>query len=69
MPCKIMAGQDVMGTSKVNASWLHHNNRRKNKEKPSGRKQPRKKDFDARGNTKKGIHNKVNCYDLIFYSS
>ena len=31
MACKIMAGQDVMGTTKVNASLLHHNNRRKTK--------------------------------------
>uniref|UniRef100_A0A1X7UXJ5 SWIM-type domain-containing protein n=1 Tax=Amphimedon queenslandica TaxID=400682 RepID=A0A1X7UXJ5_AMPQE len=47
MACKVMAGQDVSGTAKCNASLLHHNNRKQNKEKPSGRKQLRKKDFNV----------------------
>ena len=54
MACKVMAGQDVSGTAKCNASLLHQNNRKKNKEKPSGRKQPRKKDFNV-SCIKKGI--------------
>ena len=54
MACKIMVGEEFEGTKKANAALLHQSNRRKTKEKPSGRKQPRKKDFDN-DTTRKGI--------------
>ena len=49
MACKLMLGQnaaDIEDSTKPNASLLHRTNRRKNKERPAGRKQPRRNDFD-----------------------
>ena len=52
MACKIMSGQDVRDFtfSKPNMSTLQQRVRKKNKEKPSGRKPPRKNDFSAQRN-------------------
>lgn len=43
--CKLMIGQDVDDNIKPNMTLLNQKIRRKNKEKPSGRKPPRKNDF------------------------
>uniref|UniRef100_A0A1X7UY89 Uncharacterized protein n=1 Tax=Amphimedon queenslandica TaxID=400682 RepID=A0A1X7UY89_AMPQE len=51
-----MVGEEVEGTTKANAALLHQSNRRKTKKKPSGRKQPRIKDFDN-DTTRKGLVN------------
>ena len=45
--CKLKIGQDVDETTKPNMTILGQKIRRKNKEKPSGRKCPRKKDFNS----------------------
>ena len=52
LACKIMSGQDVRDFtfSKPNMSTLQQCVRKKNKEKPSGRKPPRKNDFSAQRN-------------------
>ena len=51
MACKIMLGQNVQDFTSPNMTLLHQSNRRKHKERPSGRKAPRKNDFH-RGNIK-----------------
>ena len=45
--CKLKIGQDVDENTKPNMTMLSQKIRRKNKEKPSGRKCPRKKDFNC----------------------
>lgn len=42
-----MIGQNIDAVSKPNMTSLQQKSRRKNKEKPSGRKAPRVKDFNA----------------------
>jgi len=43
--CKLMIGQDVNDDAKPNTTLLSQKVRQKNKEKPSGRKPPRKNDL------------------------
>uniref|UniRef100_A0A1X7UQ97 SWIM-type domain-containing protein n=1 Tax=Amphimedon queenslandica TaxID=400682 RepID=A0A1X7UQ97_AMPQE len=52
LACKIMSGQVAKDFTytKLNMSTLQQRIRKKNKEKPSGRKQPRKNDFFVRRN-------------------
>ena len=45
--CKLMIGQKVDDNTKPNVTLLNQRIRRENKEKPSGRKCPRKKDFNC----------------------
>ena len=45
MACKMMIGQDLHDDTKPNMTLLQQKVRQKNKEKPSGRKAPRKKDY------------------------
>ena len=45
MACKMMIGQDLYDGTKPNMTLLQQKVRQKNKEKPSGRKAPRKKDY------------------------
>ena len=45
MACKMMIGQDLHDDTKPNMTLLQQKDRQKNKEKPSGKKAPRKKDF------------------------
>ena len=45
MACKMMIGQDLHDDTKPNMTLLQQKIRQKNKEKPSGRKAPRKKDY------------------------
>ena len=48
MACKLMIGQEIGELGKPNMTHLNQKIRRKNKEKPSGRKPPQmKKDFDG----------------------
>ena len=54
MACKIMLGLDVVDVGNPNASLLHRTNRRKNKERPAGRKLPRKNDFECDKNCIEG---------------
>lgn len=60
MACRLMIGQTVEHIQKPNMSLLLEQNRRKNKEKPSGRKRPRKEDVDTTTD-ESGI--------IIYYSS
>ena len=46
LECKIMIGQNVDAVSNPNMTLLQQKSRRKNKEKPSGRKTPRLKDYN-----------------------
>ena len=45
MACNMMIGQDLCDDTKPNMTLLQQKVRQKNKEKPSGRKAPRKKDY------------------------
>jgi len=54
MACKIMIGQDIHDDAKPNMTLLSQKIRHKNKEKPSGRKPPRKIDFGKTA-TKRGM--------------
>ena len=45
MACKMMIGQDLYDDTKPNMTLLQQKVRQKNKEKPSGRKASRKKDY------------------------
>jgi len=47
MACKLMIGQEIGDIGKANLTQLNQKIRQKNKEKPSGRKPPRKKDFES----------------------
>ena len=60
MACRLMIGQTVEHIQKPNMSLLLEQNRRKNKDKPSGRKRPRKEDVDTTTD-ESGI--------IIYYSS
>ena len=45
LACKIMIGQDINPESNLNMTLLQQKARRKKKERPSGRKTPRPKDY------------------------
>ena len=47
MACKLMIGQEIGDIGKPNMTHLNQKIRQKNKEKPSGRKPPRKKTFES----------------------
>ena len=53
-----MVGEEVEGTTKANVALLHQSNRRNTKEKPLGRKQPRKRILIT-------IHNKERYIGLV----
>ena len=54
LACKIMIGQDVDRVSNPNMILLQQKSRRKNKERPPGRKPPRAKDYCPTQETKEG---------------
>lgn len=66
MACKIMLGQKADDVVNPNMTLLHQKNRRKCKEKPSGRKAPRKNDFSQTETTSKGYYN-VTVYIVCDY--
>ena len=45
--CKLMIGQNIGDNTKPNMTMLNQKIQKKNKEKPSGRKCPRKRDFSC----------------------
>ena len=65
MACKLMIGQEIHDDSKPNMALLSQKIRQKNKEKPSGRKPPRKQDFRKTA-SKRGkfsvCHNNLTVY-------
>ena len=63
---KLMIGQKIDDTlSKPNMTVLQQRNRRKDKERPSGRKPPRIKDFDSRSGSKGQLgHFIISCINF-----
>lgn len=65
MACKLMIGQKIDDIINPNMTLLHQKNRRRQREKPSGRKAPRKNDFTKSNDDKRGLF--INNYKSILH--
>ena len=65
--CKLMIGQDISDHTKPNMTLLTQRVRQKNKERPSGRKPPRKRDFDQVAANSKFIVFPIDVYIFLYF--
>ena len=65
--CKLMIGQDISDHTKPNMTLLTQRVRQKNKERPSGRKPPRKRDFNQVAANSKFIVFPIDVYIFLYF--